>query len=94
MLRTRAARVLQIAAAHRHRQLVLGAWGCGVFSNDPAVVAAAFAHALSRALWFDHIVFAIHDRQPRTPSTRPSLPHSPVGSPLFQGMRHANLGLP
>ncbi len=70
VLRARIARVLQIAAAHRHRQLVLGAWGCGVFGNDPAVVAGAFAHALSQARWFDQIVFAIHDRQPGTPVHR------------------------
>ncbi|WP_424210846.1 TIGR02452 family protein [Streptomyces sp. BI20] len=62
----RAERVLEVAARHGHRRLVLGAWGCGVFRNDPAAVAAAwhthltgrFAHA------FDHVVFAILDRDP------------------------------
>jgi len=33
-LRRRARRVLTVAAAHGHRSLVLGAWGCGVFAND------------------------------------------------------------
>lgn len=70
VLHARAARVLQIAAAHRHRRLVLGAWGCGVFGNDPAVVAGAFAKALSEARWFGHVVFAVHDRQPGTPIHR------------------------
>jgi uncharacterized protein (TIGR02452 family) len=70
VVRTRSARVLEIAAAHRHRRLVLGAWGCGVFGNDPAVVAEAFALALERARWFDRIVFAVHDRQPGTPVFR------------------------
>ncbi len=69
-LRTRVARVLEIAAAHRHRRLVLGAWGCGVFGNDPAVVADAFAAALDRAHWFEQIVFAVHDRQPGAPVYR------------------------
>jgi len=32
----------RLAAAHGYTRLVLGAWGCGVFRNDPEVVAAAF----------------------------------------------------
>ena len=58
ILRRRAARILAVAAAHGHRRLVLGAWGCGVFGNDPAVVAGAFAEAL-RDIPFDQVVFAV-----------------------------------
>ncbi|MFE9203548.1 TIGR02452 family protein [Micromonospora sp. NPDC006431] len=62
-LRTRARRVLAVAAAHGHRRLVLGAWGCGVFRNDPATVAEAFALALADAAgWFDQVTFAVLDR--------------------------------
>ena len=69
MLATRAARVLAAAAAHGHRRLVLGAWGCGVFRNDPAVVAEAFAGQLARTQGhFDHVVFAVLDRQRGTPT--------------------------
>lgn len=64
VLRTRAARVLAVAAAHRHRALVLGAWGCGVFGNDPALVARIFAELLPNARWFDRMVFAVYDRTP------------------------------
>lgn len=68
VLARRAARVLAVAAAHGHRRLVLGAWGCGVFGNDPATVAAAFAAALRDSPWFDRVVFAVLDRQPATPT--------------------------
>ena len=63
-LARRAKRVLAVAAAHGERRLVLGAWGCGVFANDPAEVAAAFAAALAVSPWFEHVVFAVLDRQP------------------------------
>jgi uncharacterized protein (TIGR02452 family) len=68
ILGRRAARILLVAAAHGHRRLVLGAWGCGVFGNDPATVAVAFATAIRESPWFDEIVFAILDRQPATPT--------------------------
>jgi uncharacterized protein (TIGR02452 family) len=58
ILRRRAARILAVAAAHGHRRLVLGAWGCGVFGNDPATVAEAFAAALARHP-MDEVVFAV-----------------------------------
>jgi uncharacterized protein (TIGR02452 family) len=63
ILRRRAGRVLQVAAAHGHRRLVLGAWGCGVFGNDPAEVADAFAGALADCPWFEHVTFAVLDKE-------------------------------
>ena len=69
VLAARAGRVLAVAAAHGHRKLVLGAWGCGVFRNDPAVVAAAFAAQLARYQEsFDEVVFAVLDRQHEAPT--------------------------
>ncbi|MFI9270234.1 TIGR02452 family protein [Kitasatospora sp. NPDC052896] len=63
VLAERAARVLAVAARHGVRQLVLGAWGCGVFRNDPAEVAEAFAAALgSYGAAFERVVFAVWDR--------------------------------
>ncbi|UXY31362.1 TIGR02452 family protein [Streptomyces sp. HUAS TT20] len=67
-LAVRAERVLETAAAHGYRRLVLGAWGCGVFRNDPAQVADAFHGLLGPggrfAGAFEHIVFGILDRTP------------------------------
>lgn len=61
VLAQRARRVLAVAAAHGHRTVVLGAWGCGVFRNDPAAVADAFAEALRIIDRFDRVTFAIRD---------------------------------
>ncbi|MEW2042782.1 TIGR02452 family protein, partial [Streptomyces sp. NPDC005534] len=61
----RAERVLETAAAHGYRRLVLGAWGCGVFQNDPAEVAGAFHGLLVRGRFdghFEHVVFGVLDR--------------------------------
>ncbi len=70
VLATRAERILAVAAAHGHRRLVLGAWGCGVFGNTPATVAAAFAAALQHVNRFDHIVFAVLDWASAAPTYR------------------------
>ncbi len=61
----RAGYVLAVAKRHAIRRLVLGAWGCGVFRNDPADVADAFATWLDDAQFataFDHVAFAVYDR--------------------------------
>ncbi|NBM15481.1 TIGR02452 family protein [Streptomyces sp. GC420] len=70
-LLSRAERVLEVAAVHGYRRLVLGAWGCGVFRNDPAVVADAFRTHLTGGRFagrFDHVVFAVLDRNPDSPA--------------------------
>ncbi|MGK5640965.1 TIGR02452 family protein [Streptomyces sp. URMC 126] len=71
-LASRAGRVLEVAAAHGHRRLVLGAWGCGVFRNEPARVAEAFAGHLTGggrfAGRFEHVVFAVLDRRADSPT--------------------------
>jgi uncharacterized protein (TIGR02452 family) len=61
VLTRRAGLVLAVAAHHGVERLVLGAWGAGVFGNDPAMVAAAFASLLAGAFAgaFAEVVFAI-----------------------------------
>jgi putative RNA 2'-phosphotransferase len=60
-LRKRAVLVLAVAAHHRVERLVLGAWGAGVFGNDPAVVADAFGTLLEGEYLdaFPEVVFAV-----------------------------------
>lgn len=63
LLRARIHRVLTIAWAHRYTTLVLGAWGCGAFGNDPRQIASDFREALEGGFAgaFCTIVFAIAD---------------------------------
>lgn len=63
LLRERIQRVLAIARAHGYLTLVLGAWGCGAFGNDPHRTAEDFRRALEGEFRgaFREIVFAIRD---------------------------------
>lgn len=64
--RRRIEHVLSAAVVFEQTALVLGAWGCGVFGNDPALVAKLFGEFLlptgtfHRA--FEHVAFAVLDR--------------------------------
>lgn len=63
-LRRRAGMVLAVAHKNAHRSILLGAWGCGVFRNNPKMVADAFGVWLESPSFkchFDRVVFAIYD---------------------------------
>jgi uncharacterized protein (TIGR02452 family) len=81
----RTSRVLAIAALKGHDALVLGAWGCGVFRNDPQEVAELFRDALTGPFRgvFSRIIFAITDRSPDQSVLR-----------AFQGAFHELAGSP
>jgi uncharacterized protein (TIGR02452 family) len=63
-LRRRINKVLSVAAALNYEATILGAWGCGVFKNDPRDVAKQFQAALTGdfAGVFRFICFAVLDR--------------------------------
>lgn len=64
VLRRRAGYVLAVAQENGHRSLLLGAWGCGVFRNNPSMVADAFGQWLESSLFhgcFDRVVFGVYD---------------------------------
>lgn len=66
LLRRRIHRVLQIAAVNHYSTIVLGAWGCGAFGNDPHRTAQDFRQALLTKFrgTFSKVVFAITDWSP------------------------------
>jgi uncharacterized protein (TIGR02452 family) len=65
VLANRMDRILQTAYANGHENIILGAWGCGAFGNDPADVAKLFKSALITIPAFKHVTFAVYDtREP------------------------------
>jgi uncharacterized protein (TIGR02452 family) len=55
--------LLKLCANLGHEHLLLGAWGCGVFRNDPVWVANTFANTLSSSFSdiFSSVTFAVFD---------------------------------
>ena len=68
--RRRIEHVLAAVVVFDQSALVLGAWGCGVFGNDPATVAGLFAEFLLNAGpfagAFERVEFAVLDRTGET----------------------------
>lgn len=56
--------ILSFAILAGNTDLVLGAWGCGVFNNDPDMVASIFAKLLFGKFKdkFRHVRFAVFDK--------------------------------
>ena len=63
----RAKHILHIAASQRAAALILGAFGCGAFANDPWAVARAYKDALEEyGQYFKYIEFAVYCRDYET----------------------------
>ena len=65
VMKGRIAKLLALAHHHNHETLLLGAWGCGVFRNNPHKISSYFREALSDGGIFQgafkRVVFAILD---------------------------------
>lgn len=59
--------VLAVCAELQYETLILGAWGCGVFRNDPEVIAQMFHQHLHGKFknQFKKVVFSIYAREER-----------------------------
>ena len=60
---SRILKVLSVGRLHGHDSMVLGAWGCGAFENDPYEIAKLFHRALEENFKgaYERVVFAIVD---------------------------------
>jgi len=62
VIKQRFTKILKSAIVNGQRNLILGAWGCGVFKNPPNVNAEIFRDVLNDySNYFDEIIFAIPD---------------------------------
>mgnify|MGYP003330715041 CR=1 FL=1 len=61
LVKRKVKRILDIAAYQEQRDLILGAWGCGIFNNDPQTIANLFKNYLQNEFsgYFCNVVFAI-----------------------------------
>ena len=67
ILKNRLNLVFQIAIANDNKNIILGAFGCGAFSNNPKMVATIFKELLENyRYYFDNIVFAIYTKDDTT----------------------------
>jgi uncharacterized protein (TIGR02452 family) len=66
----RALLLLRFCSSRSYECLVLGAWGCGVFGNDAATVAAMFRSLLSTEFenTFKTVIFAVFDQSKSQPT--------------------------
>jgi uncharacterized protein (TIGR02452 family) len=51
--------MLSIATKNNIDNIILGAWGCGVFGNEPSKMAKMFMDVINEGYSFDNIIFAI-----------------------------------
>jgi len=60
-MRVRIEKLLALCQSKKHTTLLLGAWGCGVFQNDPEDISQLFLEALTGkfANQFQRVVFAV-----------------------------------
>lgn len=61
ILKRRMRRIFKIAYTHNVTHLVLGAWGCGAFGQNPEIVASCFNEVLKELPVFKYVIFAILD---------------------------------
>lgn len=64
VMKNRMRKILAVFAKENNRNIILGAYGCGVFRNEPEVIARYFKGLLYEEKfinYFDKIVFAVYD---------------------------------
>lgn len=65
VMKNRMRKILALFASEQNKHIILGAYGCGVFKNDPKLIAKYFNELLyeeNYVAYFESIIFAIYDK--------------------------------
>ena len=64
IMKLRIDKLLGLSISKNHRNLILGAWGCGVFQNDPQMIARIFSVLLKEKYngVFEKVTFSIYSK--------------------------------
>ena len=61
IIKRRVTEIIKSAILNKVDNLILGAWGCGAFGQNPDVVSKAFMEVVTTYSAFDNVIFAIRD---------------------------------
>lgn len=61
-IQSRIYEILHVAKINNHKNIILGAWGCGAFGNDPEKISSIFYEALDDFA-FENVYFSIYDNR-------------------------------
>lgn len=61
VLKERIKSILALAEKEKHPNIILGAWGCGVFGLNPLIVSFIFKEVIDNTIYSGKIIFAIPD---------------------------------
>jgi len=55
--------ILLTAHVNNHKNIILGAWGCGAFGNNAQQIANIFKRTIEDMNWFKHVCYAVYDQR-------------------------------
>ena len=64
VIRSRIEKIVKAAILNKVDNLVLGAWGCGAFGQDPELISKTFMEVIKIYSAFDNVVFALRGCDP------------------------------
>lgn len=67
VLKNRIEKIIKVAIDNNHKNIILGAFGCGAFGNDPIMVSKLFLDAIIKYPKFEHVCFSVYDTRENQP---------------------------